>query len=413
MSGGFNRFFKKVEYPNVYEVLKKPDSFASMHYLLTNEYLQKSNDDPTPKSQAVREQNPRFRLTSWAGGSVYFPYQDRAIILAKIAKDAKNGVQQHWNQVAYEDEGMRFAVDVDGHRVITQEEISRLASLMRTTLNDYYHVSIPIFLAICGPRWKAGKESSALHFVCHVRVALEQAKQITFTLQRRFEAFGLEKGLEIDAGIYKDHDHSVNLRMIYCNKVDKCNVCNDETPAKWACAAFCGKTGKLASKFTYVPKFQVGENGELASDLPSYLENVMRYSLWSELDDVQIGYQKPEGEPDVPVKPQKRKLQGDEISHGPKNLKNIRVDGLTQFVRTLSPHWKNVFVDSVNPKHGFSFVNLNGRGSGICPYANKDHGDTRIYGKLSYSGCLTIHCKSEACKSRLDVLEYVVPSQFL
>src|SRR5687768_10013086 len=92
-------------------VMASHDKYFSRRFLMQNNFFSQKNDQVTPELNLILQQCPRPRLTSFDGGNVHFPLNRRHEVLQHIAYDAQSDGVMYWNQLAYEDEGMRFAVD--------------------------------------------------------------------------------------------------------------------------------------------------------------------------------------------------------------------------------------------------------------------------------------------------------------
>jgi hypothetical protein len=339
------------------------------------------------------------RLTAFCNGCVSFPYSERYAIMEHIAEDIESKQPMMWNQIAYEKDGCRLAIDIDSDgRVLSEKEIRTLATILKHTLDNCYRAPdpIPIFGASCGPRLKKGKLSTGLHFVCHVQVTIMQAQQITAAYERQLheEHFPMDN-LEVDSAIYRCRSKSVSLRMIYSHKIEKCPMCCDTDLFASVLCHLCLGHGKVLSKFTYVPILSVDAK-------TSENRDIQNHSLWAEVEDIRPDYI----EPDMDTK---------ESAKTPKARKKSEVTrvvtssygAITNAIRNISVHgkqlWDNVVVSKVvcNPKNTQARIQVQGPSACNCPYAGKQHGSNRVWFSLQRrTGQLTVHCYSQKQRYR-------------
>ncbi len=428
---GWDHFYARLPIENLQDRTK----WFSVRYFLEKGYLHYPNSDVTyEKQKAWKESEERPRLTAFTGGNVYFPWNQRHEVLKRIAWDAQSQTPTFWNQIAYESEGMRLAIDIDSTRVIALEEVVTISQTLWFTLQAYYTkfqtVPIPIYVAQCGPRMKQSKMSSALHLIAHVKVSVASAKQLTMGFTQRLkqcESVDIT-GLTIDDSIIREQRQFTNLRMIYSSKKELCPKCQNLAPARYTCV-LCGGLADVMPRFTYVPLLclldgetpSVADAKTFAEHHATFYQMVCNYSLWAEDKDSRKDYQRPEGDSEyglLPVidtegqviAPPSKRRRGANVNNGPALTIAPQYQAqLEEEIRRMNPDWSQVQIHSIVPanKPKEYFVNLKGPGSGKCLWAKKDHGDTRLFfilqsGKRTF-GTMYLQCRSEQCKAIMKV----------
>jgi len=425
---------------NHYSPLVKPhanstEQFYSYRFFLKNRWFHSGKSKIDKAKAQLLQSSPHPRITAFNQGSVHFPYEDREKVLERIAWDVMAETVMYWNQVAYDvpGEGMRLAVDFDSDtRVLKNDEINRMAHILWKTLNEYYldfaTNPIDIFVAKCGPRVKKLALSVGVHFVAHVKVSIPEAKQIIYGFNLRLkldQSVNLE-GLTVDDSIYKEGAGQCSMRMIYCNKVENCPMCNNET-ARRQCCTFCDKMGETISKSTYTPMScldpklgLVASKEYFESKHDDWLNVVKNYSIWPEVGDDTHQYAKPGTDPTVPPKDKKSKRYGPDdknqrVVKRTKPLPNDQYELLTEYLHNLvfkeKAWWTGIEITKVelSPNEKHAFINVTGLGSSMCPYAMRDHGENRIWFLLDYKGNLTVRCHSDkGCKEK-EKITFAVP----
>lgn len=380
-------------------------------------------------------------FTSYAGGTVTMPFTLRQRSLQHIAYDLQTESTSYWNQIAHEACGERFVVDLDAHdRVLTDSEIHTLAVLLHRGLRDHYtdHATQPILLAVskCGPRLKKKRLSTGLHFVAHVRVSHDQAKQIIFgfNILLKLHKFPMQ-GLTVDTSIYRDRSHTLSLRLVYSHKIDPCPIC-DNGIQKTTCI-FCDHRGSVISKHTYKPVALLDGTGEHNPSLfderhQDFYTLLCTHSIWPEPNETRTDFTRPDGEALYTIA-----LPQAEAPHRPTGMtatqyqRRLKASALpathpayTQLTHTIQnlQHnhkklWPKVVIQTIEvaeDKHR-AFIELESHslGCSFCPYAMKDHGGNRIYFQLIKPGRLTVFCRSEkaeyGCKKKERIV-FTIPS---
>jgi hypothetical protein len=414
-----------------------PEQFFSFSYFHEHHFFHSKTDKITPEKKNLLKSCPGPRITAFTQGSIYFPYEKKDEVLEMISYDVQTECPMYWNQIAYDvpNEGCRLVIDLDSDiRILSNIEINKIARILWSTLKEYYtdfdtH-PIDIYIAKCGPRIKKKNLSTGVHIVCHVKVTIPQAKQIIYGFNLRIaQDPGINmKNINIDDGIYKEKSNSCSTRMIYCNKLEKCPVCEDDTERRRACN-FCNKDGVAISKSTYEPMGCIHpETGKsdavyFKSKNNDFLDIVKNYSIWPEVADQKHTYAKPSIDP-MYVNKEKvgQKRQGPALS---KQLKKIRTSDpsyslLEEFIQNLTwkgnKWWSGITITNIalteNERLGWVYVT--GIGSTMCPYAMKDHGDNRIWFSVSRNGVLTVYCHSVkeeyGCKTK-DRIKFDLPGK--
>lgn len=426
-----------------FTVIVKPrkntkEAFFSFRYFTEKQYFHRKNDRLTSAKKALLEKCPRPRITSFSQGSIYFPYEDREEVLKMISYDVMSQSTIYWNQMAYDmpNEGFRLALDFDSDtRVVTDAEIIQIARVLWKTLKDYYtdfeKNPIDIYIAKCGPRIKKNKLSTGVHIIAHVRVSMAVAQQIIygFNLRLKLDSSIDMTGIVVDDGIYKVNGNQCSLRMIYCNKLEKCPLCRNTNELRQGCE-FCDRLGEVISTSTYEPSAMLNPStGKHDKEYflrknPDFFQMVKNYSLWPEpIDETHI-YVKPLTDPvyeSNSKNAKKRPAAG--ISTTNKPLKPIKLTDpayvlLEDFIHTIvwdgKKWWDGIRIDNIalTENERIGFVYISGLGSTCCPYAQKDHENNRIWFSITRKGILTCYCHSDkkeyGCKTK-DRIQFQVP----
>ena len=424
--------------PVVKPHLNTSDEFYSYRYFFKKKYFHSKYDEMTATKKALLKVCPRPRITAFTQGSIYFPYEDREEVLSMISFDVMANSTIYWNQIAYDEpgEGCRLVIDIDSDtRVLSNSVVEQLARVLWKTLKAYYpdfdSNPIDIFVAKCGPRIKKGNLSTGVHIIAHVKVSIEEAKQIIsgYNLRLKLDTTIDMKGLSIDAGIYKSASKQCSLRMIYCNKVEKCPLCGDKIEKRQGCN-FCNKMGEVISKATYEPFSVLDPNTGLHSkeyflkkNNNDFFQIVKNYSIWPESGDEKHVYVKAPSDP-IHTDSILQKRPG-QMNLSTKPLKKIRTCDpsyalLEEFIRDIvfdgQKLWDGIGITKIGltENERMAFVYVSGLGSTNCPYAKKDHGDNRIYFTLTRKGILTCYCHSDkeeyGCKTK-ERIRFNVPGQ--
>ena len=397
------------------------DAFFSYRYFLKTKAFITKRERDTPANTAMKkllEICPNPRISAFSQGSLHFAYESRDEVLKMISLDIRQACPMYWNQMAYdkEGEGCRLVVDIDSNeRVVPDDQICRISNVLWQTLKAYYPkdfatVPIDIYVAKCGPRIKKGKLSTGIHIIAHVKVNFQQYKQLMFGFKSRLQADSTldMKGLEVDDDIYKASGYC-SLRMIFCNKVEKCPLCKNEVSLRQACD-FCDRMGEVISKSTYEPLCCI--NPTTGINDPAYfqqhngdfLEILKNYSIWPEARDSAHEFIRPETDPNyVSTTGSQRKSSAAEAK---KHMKKIKATDpvyelLQEFIRDISYNgkkwWERIIVDNVSltENQKVAWVSVTGLCATMCPYAQKDHGDNRIYFLVTRGGQITVRCRSK------------------
>jgi hypothetical protein len=428
--------------------LDKDDEFYSYRYFKQKKFFHGKYDEHTPEKKMLFKLCPKPRITAFTQGSVYFPYDDREEVLKMIAYDASVGSIMYWNQIAHdvEGEGCRLTIDLDSDtRVLNKVEIYKMSRVLWKTLKAYYsdfdENPIDIFVAKCGPRIKKGNLSTGVHMICHVKVTVQQAKQIIFGLKLRLtrdDTFNM-RGIEVDAAIYKEKGKQCSARMIYCNKIEKCPLCEDKVEKRQGCN-FCNRMGHVISKSTYEPMSCVyPKTGRhdieyFRAKNPDFLNIVKNYSIWPEASDERTTYAKPSVDPMYTVQ-KAYKEAGPGNSTGRKRkgrsaqerkLKRVKHSDpsytlLEEFIHNLkwkgNQWWDGIVIDNIalTENERVAWVYVSGMGCTMCPYAMKDHGDNRIWFGVTRGGWLTVYCHSKkkeyGCSDPKNRIKFELPGR--
>jgi len=391
------------------------------------------------------------RMTSFDGGVVSFPYDKRITMLEYMAEDAMRDEPMYWNMMAYDrsDEGMRLVVDVDSDvHVLTPMDVRHMMSELCATLRDYYHrfdeKPIPVVGAVCGPRLKKGSLSLAVHFVAHVIVTVDQAKQILFAYKLRIFKWMQRHDyqLEIDAGVYRSQRDSCNLRPIFCHKIETCPSCEKNELIQ---CALCGSDGTVVSTHTYRPFARCMDGGATiireCSEMTNHTQAtkaMVDYGIWADpVVEQRDDYRKPDGHPSYELDEKYRdqaKSKSDSVSTtttkasrthslGDHDVPMHMVTELQKHMRSTSvarglPWEQSRLTRAVYTSDASGmFVSMYGPGSGQCPYANKDHGEGRVYWLVRDNGKMSLYCRSRKdsrCSSKEVVrLHFFLPFEFV
>lgn len=273
--------------------------FKNQNLLCSSEKL---NTDPL--MNLLKKQCPWPRFTQICGGpNVYIMYERRHELLKAIATDLTNNENGFFNQIAYDlpGEGFRLAMDVDSDRVLTQDEIIDMGVVLQDTLHQYYVTRahpIAVFVSTCGPRMKKEKLCTSVHLISHLKVSLEEARQLTFSFRLLLKAKIKMDGLVVDSGIYNKPSSSVNvaschLRLIYSQKKESCPSHQDDF------CALCKQTRFVVPKSVYEPCLVMYDNGVQPDQdyfdktHTNFFDVLRNHSIWPDVDDITTGFAKP------------------------------------------------------------------------------------------------------------------------
>jgi hypothetical protein len=434
-----DKFYKPFNY-------KETQSLGSILYFLQRKWAVKSDELNNNKMYTtLKNVCPYPRFTQICGGpNIYFPISEKQNVLMMMAADIQQGKAGYFNQIAYNapGEGFRLAVDLDAEdRVMTPQEIIKMASVLDKVLCRYYEgKSIPIFVATSGPKWKNGYERLSVHMVAHVQVSYVEARQILFSYQLALSADDQVnmKGLTLDDGIYKDKNakvpfESVNLRMVYSHKKEKCFV---DQPTHEHCVV-CDGTSHVTCLKPYEPSF-VFYQGKLDKDYfkathDNFFNILKHHSLWvDEERDVVSGYAIPHGI--LPYESEEKfeqdVLEGKMIKNSKKrkNPEETKADSpmakrFQDFLRKITYQSKMPF-EHIQVRCMTEYktattttltIYVKGLGAGHCLYKQKDHGDGRIFFTYDPKKFLLVQrcfsnkykeCEDQKCKDKR--IEFVV-----
>lgn len=431
-----NRYFHKEDDPTKKQVIIDPDTKEQI--VVVNGKRKRPLTEEEKQEKARREMNSLMLFTSLINGTVLMEYDNRHMALKHIAYDIETKSAGFWNQLGYEKEGFRLVMDIDAHdRILSNPEIERMGNILVKTLQEYYtqFEEKPIVVAAskCGPRLKKGKLSTGLHFIAHVRVTLEEAKQLIFAYRIRLKKLQFNmKGLDVDAAIYRSKARSVSLRMIHSHKKEECPMCTNDYQTRFTCT-FCMHRGEVMSKWTYVPVAVFDGEGKINDQLyekmhSDYLTMVLSHSVWSEPGEERTDFLKPELDPSFLLDEEdqqarkKQKMPGMSTTQTRRRQSAVPLaashpgyDQLQLFIRSIywkgKRWWSDVEISNIDltPDKRIAFINLSSHSPGcsMCLYAMKDHGGNRIYFTLSRKGILTHYCRSEKkeydCKSKQKI----------
>lgn len=220
-------------------------------------------------------------LTSFIGGKGSIPIDKYDQFLTKFTQDIQAGNLVFFNQIAHRH--MRLFVDIDATIVLNQSQIHHLGLLLHSTLLEYYGKSISIMCSVCGPKPKKGQLCTGVHFVAHVTVDVDQARQLTHAYRLKVLSNGFkEEEVEVDPNVIRNESGS--LRMIYSYKLEKCPVCKElEKMHRWACTG-CKGRGEVIPKKVYEPYYAIvdGKLNEESFNLHhnTFSKIVHAYSIW-------------------------------------------------------------------------------------------------------------------------------------
>ena len=439
--------FTRVIHPN----LNKRSKFFSQRYFQDKGYFFRKHDQLSAEAKLFKHEHPQSRITSFQGGNVHFPYEDRQEVLKHIAYDIQTESAIYWNQRAFdvEKEGTRLVIDLDSdNRIIQDNEICQISRVLWQTLKAYFtnfaEQPIDIFVAKCGPRVKKGNLSVGVHIIAHVKVSIPQAKQIIFGFGLRLKkTLHIDMtGIEVDDKIYRENNNSCSLRMIYCHKIEPCPLCKDRRDQRMQCD-FCQRDGCVISKSTYEPRFALnpttGRSDEqyFRSKNSGFFQIVKNYSIWPDSPtEYRDDYERPKGDCLYTLEEKyqleqknarKRKREG-KLTKAEKKQKRVHrdethhqvYDMLEEYLHQLewkgNTWWDGIVVDEINltSKSRLAWVKVSGQGCTMCPYAMKDHGTNKIYFKISCSGTLQFCCYSEkhGCKTK-DPIKMELPGYLI
>jgi hypothetical protein len=433
--GGISSYYDKLTTVD----MKDEEKNYSLRYMMANEFFHRSFDIMTPTKTRIQSESSKPRMTAFLNGSVYFPYHHRKDILKHIAYDIETNTTTYWNQIAYdqEGEGMRLVVDVDtDSRVLSSPEVNKIAEVLWETLNDYYtdfkQHPIGIFGSKCGPRMKKNQLSTGLHFVCHVMVSIDQARQVLFGFKLRLlqNSYINMNGLIVDADVYKVTARCVSLRMIYSNKLENCLVCSNITEKRMGCHV-CDRQGILVSKMTYEPVLCVTPDGKISKKEyfskhhSNFYTIIQNHSIWPEVAEKREDYRKPLKDPIYESESAKKdnKRKSCPKSDAETSFKQIKVsdtvyDLVEEEVRKIKWKgefwWDGISVEKIRVSNGrrSAQIFISGLGSSMCLYAMKDHGGNRVWFSVNRSGSLTLNCNSKVeeygCKKK-DRIRFQLP----
>lgn len=439
--------FKLTEYfiPLPFPDIKRADVYHAYRFFASYGMLVSKKDPETPAQLEVKARSlNRIRITALTWGSVYFPYQIRHKVLAKMALEIESQTPIFWNQMAYHDpengEYMRFALDIDScARILSYEELLLLTQTAYKTLRSYYtgfkDRPIEVYTAKCGPRIKKGKLTTGTHIYCHVAVTIEQAQQLTYAFWLRLSKlrrFSMD-GLTVDPDIYKPLKRLCTMRFIYASKVDDCPMCAGFKKGNESLCGVCHGRRRVSTIHTYEPLLclhpQTGECDReyFIAQNTNFTRLLSNYSLWAEPTEVRDDFHRPEEDAavettdflvkqqlkaaaaveavaatDDPTKPTgtKRSRTASEVNHLKLINDRTLVDQMEEFINSLVVQgrqiWQNTSVDriSMDTDKKRAYVFITGAGSSDCPYAKKDHDGNRLYFTLNSKGSLALCCNS-------------------
>jgi len=416
----------------------------SMRFAMLNHYFHRSFDEVTAEKKSIRDKCPKPRITAFCNGSLFFPYEERHEFLKHVAYDVESNSTTYWNQIAYEEDGMRLVIDIDSEkRVLSDSEINKIGIVLWKTLSEYYtdfkSRPIEVLGSKCGPRMKKGNLSVGLHFVCHVSTTIEEAQQIIYGFKLRLlkNQWINMTGLDVDTSIYKVNARMVSLRMVYSSKIEDCVVCGNLTEKRLSCLA-CERRGLMVSRFNYEPVLAVDGNGSISvnhfAKLHGDFKDIIRnHSIWSEESDHRTDYCKPPLDPiftvsdndpiedDTAVNGKKRKRSETpaKVPKGtPLKITDASYNLVEEYIRKINwqgqKYFDGVNVDNIVISKGnrSAQIFISGIGSSFCIYAMKDHGSNRVWFSLNKKGILTFYCNSKkkeyGCKE-MERIKFEMP----
>lgn len=370
----------------------------------------------------LREDVKRPRLTSQLGYSARFPRGMWRRVEKCMLADIHRGRRFSWFMIAYADEGMRFAIDIDcSQRVLTGDEVDTMCCVTRHILQDYfqYHNErpIPVLAAFAKDKLKKGVVCCGLHIITHVRVTVEQARELTdayaYLLQKTNKE--LADTVEVDNSIYKKN--SVNLRPIYASKVERCRDCEGNRYLAIHCST-CNGNGFYYAKSVYQPyRHNIDDNGwqyaKHTAETVS-LQTLQQYSLIAFPQETRDDF-KPRGYtiPRTPGEHKRDKEQKQAFStrwntlskrKKLRDVKSQRIYLLVEqhiqgMVHRGTTHWKSITVTNIRAteQRTHVFVQVEGPGSTYCINKPGLHGSNSIYFVLFKNGTVEQRC---FCKKR-------------
>ena len=380
----------------------------------------------------------RLRFTMFCGGSVYMPRQALKQAYTLLAKDIEQGQVTFWNEMAYEDEGMRLAVDIDTRKELTLKEVLTFASMLSQTLREYYgNHPIPIFVAQAGPALKIKRDgqflSTRLHMIAHVAVTYMQARQLLFGYAQRLRETSLDLTLiEIDADIYKNTKTPfVSLRFVYNCKNDRCYQCRGDLHVRSTCLT-CQGAGYLTQTTVYEPLLCLSGAEPLPltalndafheANHASFVQITRNYSINMQDESVERAptFTKPAMDPSWQVlEPDKKQYHNARVvTNVPPGLKAF----LCQRVYENQVMWPKIYVTklkiSTETKRPSAIISVDGIGSSRCPYKGGVHSHSRVFFTIAATNDnrtlfqLKVHCSSSRnplCK-RHKTVTFPVPA---
>jgi len=430
-----NKYFHKEEDPNRKQTIIDPETKEKIE--IVNGKRKRATVEEK-EEKAINDIKNMMLFTSFTNGTVLMDYEHRNMALKHIAYDIETGCIGFWNQIGYEQEGFRLVIDIDAHdRVLSNPEIERMGNILIRTMKEYFsdfeEKPVIVVTSKCGPRLKKGKLSTGLHFIGHVKVTLEQAKQIIFAYRIRLKKHQFNmKGLEVDAAVYRSNSRTVSLRMIHSHKKENCPMCSNDYQDRFTCT-FCMHRGEVMSKWAYVPVAVFDKDGKINDQLyekfhSDFQTMVQSHSVWSVEGEERNDYQKPPMDPSYVLEEEdqqarkKKRMPGMTATQMKRRqtalalaISNPGYENLQLFIRNIywkgKRWWSDVEISNIDVTQDkrIAFINLSSHSPGcsMCLYAMKDHGGNRIYFTLSRKGILTHYCRSEKkeydCKSKKKI----------
>ena len=173
------------------------------------------------------------------GGICDWPYsiENASHVLDIIAQDRQQKIlvegfnNQYYNQIGYEQNGIRFVVDIDCKLALQDDDILNIVQCVNFVLYRYFRVAVDVFVSRCGPRPKMLNNEfytkDGLHLIAHVCVTISQSVQMLHSIsqymQRQYPA--LHQKIDLDNNIYRRANGSVSARLLYSSKHIECNDC--------------------------------------------------------------------------------------------------------------------------------------------------------------------------------------------
>lgn len=392
------------------------DKYFLMRYLQSQQQLARKKSELTVAQRPIFAACPGIRMSMWDGYIASFPLSTIPEIYENIAADIDAETPMHINQIAYCEEGARFAVDFDSTREISVPEIKILVHLLRDTLRDYFtqfqENPIGIFVSQCGPRMKKGHECLSIHMVCHVCLKFKDHLQLLYGFQQRCIAskdIDME-GIKIDFDIYNEKKEAVSMRLIYSSKVETCQVCKKLTVFEQKTCRACDGTRRVRTRHHYIPATHLCGNTNDFANLHATAEmEVANHSIWGLSKEMRLDFAIPQGECVFNYETYKQSLKimpTERMTSRKRKPENSSYLWLEEVIRKYqyngSRVWANIQIKQIEVSNNFACVYLDGLGSTFCLYANKDHGTRRFYFRLSSKGELVMRCGSteyESCKT--------------